>query len=498
MEDLRQSLDEFFQSQVPLESALVLPNADRAIHAHRLAPAGKLDPQGSASGPFQNSGRRSKEFGESLAATEAGRREQRVHQCSQRLSGPRNRAGRRALRRERLAGITFLSPRICLPAQVSLRGILISAVPALLRQRVGGSTDPLFEGAYASEMRNPSVTKEQLKQLARLQSTADGSPFARIVAPGVTGADLQEGRVTDPYGVGSKLAKHGIASKHGAMEQGRDKRPALEPSSIDYNREDFEGTSHQGGQPVTAKDGMHRPGAAGQLSLQAPRDDTLSATHFKMESIKFDHAGGSETEGFKAGDRPQELRRLPVKPAPALPQPIPPALEDRYTPSKPLPALPLPGFDAKAPGGAEGSRNLPKFLPASTTARDVAQSAVKKISDKHKGMSFAELRDIFDELDVNGDRSITHREFLKGLKKNARIAERLGKLTLVCRVRPSRCRLSMVCGQDFPRTFNEKKAAETATSWCSVRSTMTTARRSSEISKSRGGGGGGDLASCSE
>jgi hypothetical protein len=45
---------------------------------------------------------------------------------------------------------------------------------------------------------------------------------------------------------------------------------------------------------------------------------------------------------------------------------------------------------------------------------------------KHLGMTFEELHDIFKTLDVNNDRSITHREFIRGLKTHRSIAAKLG------------------------------------------------------------------------
>jgi hypothetical protein len=45
---------------------------------------------------------------------------------------------------------------------------------------------------------------------------------------------------------------------------------------------------------------------------------------------------------------------------------------------------------------------------------------------KHLGMTFEELRMIFTTLDVNNDRSITHREFIRGLKNHPSIAAKLG------------------------------------------------------------------------
>ena len=49
-----------------------------------------------------------------------------------------------------------------------------------------------------------------------------------------------------------------------------------------------------------------------------------------------------------------------------------------------------------------------------------------KKRQKHLGMTFEELRDIFKKLDVNDDHSITHREFIRGLKTHRSIAAKLG------------------------------------------------------------------------
>jgi Ca2+-binding EF-hand superfamily protein len=48
-------------------------------------------------------------------------------------------------------------------------------------------------------------------------------------------------------------------------------------------------------------------------------------------------------------------------------------------------------------------------------------------------MRFDELKRIFDVLDINRDGSITHAEFLRGLKKNDWIAKKLGNI--VCSFR---------------------------------------------------------------
>ena len=41
-------------------------------------------------------------------------------------------------------------------------------------------------------------------------------------------------------------------------------------------------------------------------------------------------------------------------------------------------------------------------------------------------LSALELIDIFKTLDINGDGEVSHAEFIKGLKGNPRMAERLG------------------------------------------------------------------------
>jgi hypothetical protein len=54
------------------------------------------------------------------------------------------------------------------------------------------------------------------------------------------------------------------------------------------------------------------------------------------------------------------------------------------------------------------------------------QQQLRQKQQKHLGMKFEELRKIFKTLDVNNDHSITHREFIRGLKNHPLIAAKLG------------------------------------------------------------------------
>jgi hypothetical protein len=54
-------------------------------------------------------------------------------------------------------------------------------------------------------------------------------------------------------------------------------------------------------------------------------------------------------------------------------------------------------------------------------------TAAAMSEEKHMGLSFNDLREIFRVLDYNNDGSITHAEFIKGLRRNKGIARKLGK-----------------------------------------------------------------------
>lgn len=89
---------------------------------------------------------------------------------------------------------------------------------------------------------------------------------------------------------------------------------------------------------------------------------------------------------------------------------------------------------SKAPGPSQRQRAITGGHEARDSMDDKEQQAVSRrarkpdgTADRHLGMTFQELREIFDMLDVNRDGSITYKEFLRGLKRNKRIAAKLGK-----------------------------------------------------------------------
>ncbi len=51
---------------------------------------------------------------------------------------------------------------------------------------------------------------------------------------------------------------------------------------------------------------------------------------------------------------------------------------------------------------------------------------IQVIEERHLGLTFGDLKKIFKTLDINGDGSITHAEFIRGLKKHKTIARKLG------------------------------------------------------------------------
>jgi hypothetical protein len=56
----------------------------------------------------------------------------------------------------------------------------------------------------------------------------------------------------------------------------------------------------------------------------------------------------------------------------------------------------------------------------------ISQAQQPKRALKERKLSFREIQEIFSTLDKNGDGSITHAEFITGLKKHSWVAEKLG------------------------------------------------------------------------
>ena len=56
----------------------------------------------------------------------------------------------------------------------------------------------------------------------------------------------------------------------------------------------------------------------------------------------------------------------------------------------------------------------------------ISQGQKPKRALKERKLSFREIQEIFSTLDKNGDGSITHAEFITGLKKHSWVAEKLG------------------------------------------------------------------------
>ena len=54
------------------------------------------------------------------------------------------------------------------------------------------------------------------------------------------------------------------------------------------------------------------------------------------------------------------------------------------------------------------------------------EEKIQVIEEMHLGLTFGDLKKIFKTLDINKDGSITHAEFIRGLKKHKTIARKLG------------------------------------------------------------------------
>jgi hypothetical protein len=85
----------------------------------------------------------------------------------------------------------------------------------------------------------------------------------------------------------------------------------------------------------------------------------------------------------------------------------------------------LPGSDEEVDSASFQQLQLPVNQSAPFEPSRPQRHRLKM--SRHLGMTFEELARIFDVLDVNHDRSITHAEFLRGLKQHDWIAEKLGR-----------------------------------------------------------------------
>ena len=83
--------------------------------------------------------------------------------------------------------------------------------------------------------------------------------------------------------------------------------------------------------------------------------------------------------------------------------------------------------DPSASGFTGRGRTLKAITQGQADDEEFARSRNEASSDSHLGMTFHELRRIFDTLDVNKDGSITYSEFIAGIKRHKHIAARLGE-----------------------------------------------------------------------
>ena len=77
-------------------------------------------------------------------------------------------------------------------------------------------------------------------------------------------------------------------------------------------------------------------------------------------------------------------------------------------------------------GHKKRSRASHSATPSRKNTPQRSPAPGKPADAKARRLSFKEITEIFKILDKNGDGSITHAEFIVGLKKNAWVAEKLG------------------------------------------------------------------------